>query len=224
MTSFTVTRMELPSGFVCLSPDSVFSPPGGPTVVVVSLVPGFAESLELDFVESLEPDLPELLDLPNSWAETVGFAGIDSCAEREESRNAPRTTAAAARAVVQKCMKGLPFWIIRDGDARYRTRFRRVVLPLHSPGSAARYECVYLRLVEAVKVTGNRVLQAGCRHSKLQSLVGCFITAHGIDKARCEGVARSHPVDDVRDFVLFTEKELTARMEAGRPAIMGRAL
>src|SRR3954462_12340973 len=116
MTSLTVTRIEasLLSPFVCC-PVSVFSPVGA-TVTVVSLVPDFCALPESDFVEALEVDFPELagLDLPNSLADTVGLAtGFDSCAERERSRNAPRTTAAAARARVQKRMKGLPVWIIQ---------------------------------------------------------------------------------------------------------------
>ena len=55
-------------------------------MTVVSLVLDFAPSLELDFVESLAPCFPELLefDFSNSLAETVGLAGaFDSWAENK---------------------------------------------------------------------------------------------------------------------------------------------
>jgi hypothetical protein len=108
--------MELSSGFVCFPEVSVLSPGGGATVTVVSLVPDFWESLEVDCPEPLELDFPESpgFDLPNSLARTVGFVtGFESCAGEGGSRNTPRTTVVAARARVQKRMKGLPVWIIQ---------------------------------------------------------------------------------------------------------------
>ena|SRR5436305_5267366 len=93
--------------------------------------------------------------------------------------------------------------------------FAVLLLPLDSPGSAARYQRVYLRLVEAVEVAGNRVLQAGCRHGELQSLAGSFAAAHGINESRREAVSRSYPIHDVRDLILLAEKELLPALEAG---------
>src|SRR3954454_20512992 len=97
-------------------------------------------------------------------------------------------------------------------------------LALHSPGPAARNECVDLRLVETIEVTGHRVLQARRGNSELQSVLGRFATVHGVDEARCKAVSCSHTIDDMRDLVLFAQKESIACVKASRPAIMRGAL
>ena len=64
------------------------------------------------------------------------------------------------------------------------------------------------------------MLQAGCRHSKLQRGLFVRIGVQAVNQTAAEGVAAAHAVNDIGDGVLAGEEEVLAVVQAGRPVVV----
>ena len=78
----------------------------------------------------------------------------------------------------------------------------RGCLALHAARAGTLHQALDLRDGDAVVVAQNRVLQAGCRHSKLQRGLFVRVGVQTVNQAAAEGVAAANAVDDVQVVLL----------------------
>src|SRR5579863_2821164 len=155
------------------------------------------------------------------WGTVAVAAGFNSSAGLETGFSSvlwEKASAASANTIGRRPTIGFRFAVILAHLGLDR------VSTLYSPRPAALHQRFNLVHAEAVEIARNGVFQARRRYRELQRFLMIRQRLQAVNQPPREAVSSAHPIHDVRDVVMPAGEKLFTVRQAGRPAVVRRAV